>query len=199
MKCPKCGAENSASSSFCVHCGAKLSKEQASAAAQPAQQTEVAASKFNLILKKLTLKEKIIGGGAILCLISFFLPWLVLSEELAESLDMSEELTGQDLGNGALLMPILMLAVLALLYLSVGAVDKVKIKYNSYSAVIGAFFAAMAISLYANANWFAEIMTESTKTKPEDFLSVDNGLWLLILGSLVIVAGSLLSQKEKLK
>lgn len=205
MKCPKCDTLNPAENTFCVHCGAKLSKETVIPKGESPSQIGETGGKIDSILKKLTLKEKIVGGGAILCLISFFMPWLILSKELAKSLELSEEVVGKNMGDWAYLLPALMLAVLWFLYSSIGAASKVKIRHNSYSIIIGTIFATVGIVLYGVMSklqsWFFETIVKPSggAISEKDILSLGNGVWLLIIGSLMIIVGAILSQKENLR
>lgn len=203
MKCQKCGTANSADSDFCSNCGAKLGKEEDNSSKQeiPAKQAEKIVKKFQFVLKKLSLGEKLISAGAILALISFLMPWVVLQKSLAKNLDLSETMTGVSFGGWLYLLPISMLVILALLYFSVGASAKVKIKYSSYCLVIGAVFATVCVvffNMFSRVEkWFFELMKGYGTA--EDIFSFGIGCWFLILGSLAIIVGSFLVQKENLK
>jgi hypothetical protein len=201
MKCPKCGGLNPPENSFCVHCGAKLSKEPVYQGTEPAHQLGEMGGKVNLVLKKLTFKEKIVGVGAILGLISFFLPWLVLSNDLAKSLDVSEKITSRDFGDWTYLLPIFMLVILVFLYFSIGATSKVKIKYHSYFIVIGTVFATIGVMMSRFQNgFFGNVIKPAESVVAEkELLSLGNGIWLLIIGSLAIIIGAILVQRENLK
>lgn len=126
MKCPKCGGSNEAAAAFCVSCGAKLGKEK-SLGENPAKQAEMIGKKFSLVIKKLTLGEKLIGIGAILGLISFFLTWLSVNENIATTFSIPEKMRGKDFSGWLYLLPILMLVSLVLLYFLVGATEKLKL------------------------------------------------------------------------
>jgi hypothetical protein len=84
MFCPACGKENAATVAFCTYCGVPL--QQAAAPAAPIQASAPAAPSAaanagkmaTSFLAALTLPEKIIGAGAVVALIGFFLPFIAI-------------------------------------------------------------------------------------------------------------------------
>ncbi len=202
MKCQKCGASNPADGVFCSDCGAKLAKgeERSSNQEAPAQQAGKIAKKFKSLVAKLSRGEKLVAIGAIVGFISFFLPWLSLDKNVAKNMDLQETMSGQYLGGWIWLLPILMLVSLTFLYFSIGAPAKTKIKYSAYHILIGTIFATMGIVLMALMSrvekWFLESVNQYGK---ETIFSFGIGTWLLILGSLAIIVGAFLNQRENLK
>ena len=204
MKCSNCGTSNPAESAFCINCGAKLGgKEGSSRQETPAKQAEIIGKRFNILIKKLTLGEKLVGIGAILGLISFFLTWMTVHKDIANTFSISEKMTGKDFGSWVYLLPILMIVSLVLLYFSVGAVTKTKIKYSSYYTVIGTFFATTGIVLFSVMakvkSWLLEVMKGYSGELEEELFSFGIGWWLLVLGSLVIIVGAFLIERENLR
>ncbi|HEX4309458.1 MAG TPA: zinc ribbon domain-containing protein [Acidobacteriaceae bacterium] len=88
MYCPACGKENAASVSFCTFCGFPLASAVPAGApatavlipSAPAGPSAAAnAGKMaTSFLASLSLAEKIIGGGAVIAVIGFFLPFIAI-------------------------------------------------------------------------------------------------------------------------
>jgi hypothetical protein len=223
MKCHKCGVSNEADVTFCSECGAKLAKEEHREFIAPARQAEKigkemgreaekigkevgkkaeeigkqVGARAGILLGRLTRGEKVVGAGALAALISFFVPWFSLAGYLAENLNIPEKISGLVFGGWAWLLPALTLASLALLYFSIGASAKTKAKRSSYYLLVGAVFATTAIVAKVVVGQIERWVSEATIIgKP---LTVEFGWWLLVLGSLTIIVGAFLVQRENLK
>lgn len=208
MKCPKCNTSNPGDSAFCTSCGAKLNKEEKFEV--PAVQAQKIVKRFKGLLKQLSLAEKIIAVGALVGLVSFFLPWISNPKDVAKGMELPEIMTGRYLGFWAYLVPLLMLVSLALLYFSVGASSKTKIKFTFYQVLIGSVFATAGIVLNSVIsqvkNWYSKqlgasagIYAEEISKELEKVFQIEIGVWLLILGCMAMVIGAFLALKENLK
>jgi hypothetical protein len=199
MKCPKCGTNNESGSTFCAHCGGSLSK---GSEATPAQQATQMSQKFQSIIKDLLLGEKILAVGIILNLISFFLPWASFHKLLAQSWNISPNMTGLKIGGWAYLMPLAMLVCLGMLYFSLGAKPKSKVQRSTWQALIGAVFFTVGVVLcilFSKAQAIFPNTVAAAGGQSEKVLSVGFGLWVLMLGSLAMLVGAMWAQKENLK
>lgn len=200
MKCSKCGLGDESGSAYCAKCGAPLVKGVGDST--PAQQAAQISSKFKGILKMMTLGEKILGAGIILNIISFFLPWISFNENLAKAQKISETLNGAKISGWAYLLPLAMLVCLVILYFSVGADTKSKIRKSTYQAIAGAVFLAVVVIGYAvmsRLDNFLSGLLQLVSGDKTELLGIGSGMYILFLGSLMMICGALLIQKENLK
>jgi hypothetical protein len=169
----------------------------------PAQQAEKLAKNFGFLVKRLSRGEKAVGLGAILCLISFFLPWLIFSASAVKYMDLPKSLTGTSVGGWAYLLLVLMIVSLGLWYFSIGAATHAKIKHSSYQILMGTVFLTTAIVMRGLISrvwgWFLESTSQFGSEMTKNLFSFSWGWWLLALGALLIIIGALLVQKENLK
>jgi hypothetical protein len=201
MKCQKCGASSSGDSAFCSECGAKLSKEVHSEKEEaPAEQAEQVVKRFKSIVGKFGFGEKLVGAGAIVGLISFFLPWISFDKYVARDLNLPQSMSGAGIGGWMYLLPILMAGILVLLYFSMGSPAKTKIKRASYYLVIGTVFETASITALILTAQISHWLSQSgAPISISDMLTFAFGWWLVVLANLAIIAGAFLIQKAYLK
>lgn len=212
MNCPKCHKENTPDSKFCADCGTILETEKKSSRKKtPADQAAQMAKEFKGVWGKLSLSEKILAVGALVSLISFFLPWAVGS-----SLEEFIELSGGRVGylNGIeagkisgwfYLHPLLMLASLAMVYFTQGASKTTKILMARWQIIIGTIFSFLGVwGIIAAAN-FIRFMNEMASSYGSYYggsdvdIGIGIGWWLLTLGALGVLVGALKIQQELVK
>jgi len=173
----------------------------------PVQQSGKSNKNITSMVKNFSLGEKIIGIGAIAGIVSFFLTWFSYPDDFAESMDISEEVTGMDIGSWAYLIPALMIVSLVILYLSSNKGSKAKIKFSSIQIFIGTVVATLGITVYQTLSsvkeWISEEMSDGLAkglTKEmEEISQPEIGFWIFIAGALAVIVGAYLVQKRNLK
>ena len=162
------------------------------------------------MVKNFSLGEKIIGIGAVAGIVSFFLTWFSYPDDFAESMDISEEVTGMDIAGWAYLIPALMIVSLVILYLSSTKGSRAKVKFSSIQIFIGTVVATLGITIYQTLSsvkeWISEEMGDAAgglarglTKEMEEISQPEIGFWIFIAGALAIIVGAYLVQKRNLK
>lgn len=213
-KCKQCGKLNEEGSQFCDNCGASFSgdfqpvKTNEANDITPAEQatvminktkekTEQTAKTAKKMWKKLLFPEQIIVAGALLGIVSFFLPWITLVFDIEK---ISESGFGIAKDHWCLFLYLVtMLISLALIYFSQGASVISKIKLARWQISIGTFWLAISIfcliitsSITAAVNNLIEEFLGSFGSYGGDFFAVSSsiGMWMLLLSALLIIIGA---------
>jgi len=203
MFCTSCGKENPANTAFCASCGASLQSVSAIAvpasavpATPPAAQAAMAnagkmASSF---VASLSTAEKIIGAGAVVALIGFFLPFIAipgLGELAAMTIPdptggspqiPSSSLSLLGLSKFAGAVWFILLAALAsagLLWLGRSAAHSRKLLLSGIQIMIGSMIGPGTL---------LALLFASTVRSVAGF-----GFWIVSLGFCAIVAGGLMT------
>jgi hypothetical protein len=199
MFCPACGKENTATVAFCTYCGVPL--QQAAASAAPIQASastgpSAAANAQKMatsFLAALTLPEKIIGAGAVVAIIGFFLPFIAIPglgdlaamampDPTGGSGIPSSSLSLMGLGKFAGAVYFILLGALAsagLVYLARAANYARKMLLNGIQVMIG--------SMVGPGTLLALIFASSVRSV------ASIGFWVVSLGYCAIVAGGLMT------
>jgi hypothetical protein len=200
MFCPACGKENTATVAFCTYCGVPLQQQAAATAAPIQASTSTAAAKAanaqkmaTSFLAALTLPEKIIGAGAVVALIGFFLPFIAIPglgdiaamampDPTGGSGIPSSSLSLMGLGKFAGAVYFILLGALAsagLVYLARTANYARKMLLNGIQVMIG--------SMVGPGTLLALIFASSVRSV------ASIGFWVVSLGYCAIVAGGLMT------
>jgi zinc-ribbon domain len=199
MFCPACGKDNVATVAFCTSCGTSLSPAAAPSAvpvhAAPTGPSAAAnAGKMaTSFLAALTLPEKIIGAGAVVALIGFFLPFIAIPglgdlaamampDPTGGSGIPSSSLSLMGLGKfaGAVYFVLLgALASAALVYLGRAANYARKMLLSGIQVMIG--------SMIGPATLLALLFASTVRSV------AGVGFWIVSLGYCAIVAGGLMT------
>lgn len=198
MYCPKCGKLNGDDVKFCAHCGASLTsgasvdKEAIKGAVKDMVKEGIdtiidkkTPEKIKESWKDFCLSEKMMAAGAAVTFVSFFLPWVT-------SKYISGVISGLAIARGDaswFCLPLLALASLILVFLNHQKDSMSKALETRWQIAIGAFFTTIGISGgITGGNLF-------------EFLGGGMGIgwWLMFLGGLAILIGSLRFQSELLK
>jgi hypothetical protein len=200
MFCTACGKENATTVSFCTFCGAPLhaaaSAGQAVAAPPISAGPSAAANAGRMatsFLATLSLPEKIIGAGAVVALIGFFLPFIAipgLSDLAAMAMPdptggsgvPSSSLSLMGLGKFAGAVYFILLGALAsaaLLYLGRSANYARKMLLSGIQVMIG--------SMVGPGTLLALLFASTVRSV------AGVGFWIVSLGYCCIVAGGLMT------
>jgi len=188
MKCPQCGAEAQKGDKFCLQCGASLTQKaesdnsglKHSPAAQnhnqsaplPAEQAEKFFQNAHQAVKHLTNEELVMGGGALLSLIGFFLPWYGGIAETRNAWSIAAY------SNRLYFILLFAIASLLTLYFSQGTKHSTKVFLTTLQAVAGMYILAMGL----------------TSANSTSLL----GVWLTVIGGALLTGFSLYFQSKVL-
>ncbi len=207
MFCTACGKENPDTTAFCASCGASLKTASANAAPAPFAPAPVApappppasaavanAGKMaTSFLATLSTAEKIIGAGALVALIGFFLPFIAIPGlgDLA-ALSMPDPTGGPQIPSSSLsllglskfagavwFILLAALASAALLYLARNANRARKLLFSGIQIMIGSMIGPGTL---------LALLFASTVRSVAGF-----GFWIVSLGFCAIVAGGLMT------
>jgi hypothetical protein len=134
-------------------------------------------------LKQASLGAKVSLGGAVVTLIAYFLPWAKVS-----GFGMSESASASDAGASLVILGALVVAALVVVQLVKGA---------HKAMVIGGIVASIITLLKVVLEW-TDIKDAAGAADGIEGISVSTGfgLWLALIASAAMVAGSVLSLKE---
>ena len=220
-KCKKCGKLNEDESKFCDDCGASFSgdsqlteninENNESDNITPAEQAAVMINKTKektkqttkvakKIWKKLLFSEQIIVFGALLGIVSFFLPWITVVLDMEKTLGSGFEIAKE--WRFLFLYPIAMLTSLALIYFSQGASVILKIKLARWQILLGTFWLTMGVACLIVISSMTEAVNDfmegflgsfgSYNNYYNDFFTVSYsvGMWMFLLSALLIIVGA---------
>lgn len=102
--CQKCGVQNSDTAQFCIQCGTPMG-----AATPTYPKGGVSTSTIGQLISSLETGSKIIGGGALLAFLGFFLPIYIWG---------GSSQNGVNIGGLAWLQPLFALVLLGLVYIA---------------------------------------------------------------------------------
>lgn len=192
--CSQCGSSNSENSKFCAKCGIEFDTHDSSnsgvgerpPAAQVAELTEKTKIEVNKVLDRtkhvwagLSMSEKIIGGGALVALISLILPWFSGSGESLNGLGVVAD------DWYMFYLPFSVIASLVILYATQGAGEIAKALATRWQIVIGASCGAVGAWLIFFSNAFVAV-------------NAGFGLYLFVTGAVTIAVGGFRLQTELL-
>jgi hypothetical protein len=209
--CDKCGSSNTEQARFCGKCGNPLqtngsdtlTKEQT-----PAEQaakviknakvgTEILKTRTKKIWGNFTIGEKILAIGAIVVLVSFFMPWLSATGQTINGLAAAKK------EWFVYFIPVSAIVSLALLYFSQGAQRKNKVLIARWQIVIGTFWGSITVfAIVAINNILSAIQQimggigSMFGTTPSFAANIGIGLYLFAVGALAIIVGAFRLQKE---
>ena len=233
-KCKQCGKLNEDEAQFCDNCGASFSgdsqpvkdedaneinKDSETKDVTPAEQATVMINKTKekteqttkaakKMWGKLLFPEQIIVVGALLGVVSFFLPWITVVLDMEKTSGSGFEIAKE--WGFLFLYPIAMLISLALIYFSQGAsvISKIKlarwqISLGTFWLTIGAVFLIVVISISEAVNDFMKGFLGSFGSYNNyysDFFtaSCSIGMWMFLLSSLLIIIGAFKLQSKLL-
>lgn len=209
MQCQKCNQENELNSKFCVYCGFKFGGEiEKAQTITPAKQTGQVVKKANQAINKMkimwlgfSLPEKIITVGALLLLISFFLPWLNgsavnnINDFTGSKGDGFSGVDGVKISSLYYLYLIAPAVSLVLMYFTQGASNTKKILVARWQIVIGAIFSNIAIGgIFIMYYLIEQINKISGAFKTE--IDIGIGWWIFVIGALSLLVGAFKLQKK---
>lgn len=195
--CTNCGTSNSEYAKFCTKCGNEFGTHESSnsgvgertPAAQVAEMTEKAKDNANKAMEKtkqvltgLSKNEKIIGGGALVALVSFILPWISGPGKTVNGFRAVAD------DWYMYYLPFSVLASLVLLYATQGAPEISKTLATRWQIVIGASCGAVGV-------WLTFFINALVAFR----LSAEFGVYLFVAGAVAISVGGFRLQTELLK
>jgi hypothetical protein len=200
MFCPACGEENVTTVSFCTFCGAPLASAVPAGSAVPIPSAPAgpsaaanAGKMATSFLSSLSLAEKIIGGGAVVALIGFFLPFIDIPGlgDLA-AMAMPDPTGGNPMPSSSLSLLGLTKFAGAVYFILLGALASAGLLYLSRTAAyarkmllsaIQVMIGSMVGPLFLLALLFASNVRSVAGV----------GFWIVSLGFCCIVAGGLMT------
>jgi zinc-ribbon domain len=200
MFCPACGKENAATVAFCTYCGVPLHQTaatpavpiQASSSAGPsaALNAQKMATSF---LAALTLPEKIIGAGAVVAFIGFFLPFIAIPGlgDLA-AMAMPDPTGGNPMPSSSLSLMGLGKFAGAVYFILLGAIASAGLVYLARTAnyarkMLFSGIQVMIGSMVGPGTLLALVFASSVRSV------ASIGFWVVSLGYCAIVAGGLMT------
>jgi zinc-ribbon domain len=203
MFCPACGKENVATVSFCTFCGAPLASAVpagpaatvAAIPSPPAGPSAAAnASKMaTSFLASLPLAEKIIGAGAVVALIGFFLPFVAIPGlgDLA-AMTMPDPTGGSGIPSSSLSLLGLTKFAGAVYFILLGALASAGLLYLSRTAAYARKMLLSGIqvmigSMVGPGTLLALLFASTVRSV------AGIGFWIVSLGYCCIVAGGLMT------
>ena len=224
-KCKQCEKLNEEGSQFCDNCGnsflgnsqpvqpVKTNGVNETGDVTPAEQATVMINKTKEkteqttkvakeMWKKFSLPERIIVVGALLGIVSFFLPWITLVIDMEKTSGSGFEIA-KDVWQ-LFLYPVAMLISLALIYFSQGASIKSKIKTARWQMVLGMFWLSIGIVGLLIIQPLVDMISNGINEIIQEMLSYlgnytnsfsisasfSIGVWTLLLSAALIVIGA---------
>jgi len=200
MFCPACGKENTATVAFCTYCGVPL-QQVAAAPTAPIQASgptapSAAANAQKMatsFLAALTLPEKIIGAGAVVALIGFFLPFIAIPGlgDLA-AMAMPDPTGGSGIPSSSLSLLGLTKFAGAVYFILLGALASAALVYLARAAnyarkMLLSGIQVMLGSMVGPGTLLALVFASSVRSV------ASIGFWVVSLGYCAIVAGGLMT------
>ena len=199
MFCPACGKNNVATVAFCTSCGSSLSaatgSPSASTQAVPTGPSAAAnAQKMaTSFVATLTLPEKIIGAGAVVAFIGFFLPFIAIPGlgDLA-AMTMPDPTGGNPIPSSSLSLMGLGKFAGAVYFVLLGALASAALVYLGRAAdyarkMLLSGIQVMIGSMIGPATLLALLFASTVRSV------AGVGFWIVSLGYCAIVAGGLMT------
>lgn len=197
MTCPSCGRDNAAAVSFCTFCGSALPATAAApiqTSLPPAHSAAANAGKMaTSFLASLTLTEKIVGAGALIAIIGFFLPFIAIPGfgDIA-AMAMPDPTGAPDMPSSSLSLLGLTKFAGAVYFILLGALVSAGLLYLARSAgysrkMLLSGIQVMIGSMVGPGTLLALLFASTVRSV------ASAGFWIVSLGYCSIVAGGLMT------